>query len=109
MNNLNIYWQKVLEALRTENMIEFFTNRDPVALATDPWVIVPAVAVIVGLYCTKFKKFAAVLIGLCVMWVGFYYGIPEEGAPIDLKTVVTLGGTFVGVGAYWIYVFLIQD
>ncbi len=108
MFNINIDWQAVAENLRSEHLIELFMNCDPAELATNPWVIVPALCVIIALYFFHFRKLIAVLAGFVIMWVGFYYGMPFENEPLNLENVLMLGGTFVGVAAFWIYFFLIK-
>ena len=105
---MKIDWQQILENLRSEHLIEFFMRRDPVEIFTNPWVIVPALCVVAALYFFKFRKLIAVLVGLCGMWAGFYYGMPYKGEALNLENVLVIGGTFVGVAAFWIYIFLIR-
>jgi len=107
--NLDIDWKQIAENLRSEHIIDFFTRQNPAEIAGNPMVIVPVICVLVALYFFKFRKLIAFFVGMCGMWVGFYYGLPEEGAAIDIQSVVTIGGTFVGVAAYWIYIFMIRS
>lgn len=108
MFNMNIDWQSILENLRSEHLIDFFMRRDPVELLTNPWVIVPGLCLLAALYFFKFRKAIAVIAGLCGMWAGFYYGMPYEGEPLDLHNVLVIGGAFICVAAFWIYIFLIR-
>lgn len=109
MFNLNVDWQQILKYLRSEYIIDFFTRHDPVELAADPKIIIPVVGLLLALYFLKLKRVAAFLIGMCGMWLGFYYALPPAGAAIDVKDVVMVGATFVGVAAYWIYMFFIRS
>ncbi len=108
MNINNIDWQTILDSLRTEHLIGLFTQCDPLELASNPWVIIPVIIVLVALYLLKFRKVIVIFAGLCGMWLGFYYGMPYGDAPLDLENVLIIGGTIVGVAAFWIYVFFIS-
>ena len=109
MFNLNIDWQQIEKYLRSEYIIDLCTLYDPLEIAATPKIIIPAVCLLLALYFLKLRKTMAFLVGMYGMWLGFYYAIPPEGTPIDVKDVVMVGATFVGVAAYWIYMFLIRS
>ena len=106
--NLQIDWQSIIENLRSEHLIELFLSRDPVEIFTNLWVVVPLLVVTGVLYFLNFRKVIAVAAGMCMMWLGFYYGMPYQGEPLNFDNVLVIGGTFVGVAAFYIYIFLIK-
>ncbi len=101
-------WKEILYHLRTQEIISSISGLDPVAVATNPHVIIPALLVLAGLVFFKMHRTLAVFIGCIALWIACVYGIPPEGQPIDIKNIAVFGIISLAVAAYWVYTFIIS-
>ncbi len=107
--NWTIDWAEFFEKLKTENIISYVSSFDPISLACNPYVIVPAILVLCLLVFFKFVRTLAVLVGTVAIFFALSYSLPEENQEVIVGDIAVLGVTCFLVAACWIYVFFIRS
>ena len=104
-----IDWAEILEKLKTENIISYVSSFDLIGLASNPYVIVPAILVLCLLIFFKFVRTLAVLVGIVAICLALNYSLPKENQEVIVGDIAVLGVTCFSVAACWIYVFFIRN
>ncbi len=104
-----IDWAEIFAKLKTENIISYVSSFDLIGLASNPYVIVPAILVLCLLIFFKFVRTLAVLVGIVAICLALIYSLPKEGQEVILGDIAVLGVTCSSVVACWIYVFFIRN
>ncbi len=104
-----IDWAEFFEKLKTENIISYVSSFDLISLASNPYVIVPAILVLCLLVFFKFVRTLAVLVGTVAICFALSYSLPKENQELDLGDIGVLGVTCFLVAGCWIYIFFIRS
>ena len=104
-----IDWAEFFEKLKTENIISYVSSFDLIGLASNPYVIVPAILVLCLLIFFKFVRTLAVLVGTVAICFALRYSLPGENQEVIVGDIAVLGATCFLVAACWIYVFFIRS
>jgi hypothetical protein len=102
-------WVKIIEKLKTENIISYLSDFDLISLARNPYVIVPAILVMCLLIFFKFVRTLAVLVGTVAIWWAVIYSFPEKNQELVVFDIAILVITCFLVAACWIYIFFIRS
>ena len=102
-------WAEIFEKLKTENIISYVSSFDLIGLASNPYVIVPAILVLCLLIFFKFVRTLAVLVGIVAICFALNYSLPKENQEVIVGDIAVLGATCFAVAACWIYVFFIRS
>ncbi len=105
---LDIPWDKIVEALKTENIIKQLSETDPVAFFKDPHNLVPAIIVGMLLFFLKFSRTLIFLLGSLVFWYACVHQLPQNGE-LRLHDIASFGSTCALVLGIWIYFFFIRE
>ncbi len=105
---VDIDWDAIAEALRTENLIKYFSTTDPMAILGDPRFWVSALLICIVLYFLKFRKVLSFLVGAVILWSACFYILPKNGK-LELRDIAVFGSVFVSVLGFWIYMFLLRS
>ena len=104
-----IDWAEFFEKLKTENIISYVSSFDLIGLASNPYVIVPAILVLCLLIFFKFVRTLAVLVSIVAICFALNYSLPKENQEVIVGDIAVLGVTCFSVAACWIYVFFIRS
>ena len=104
-NNFN--WEKLLEKVRTENIVQFMTGKDPVEVFKDPYFAGGAIVLCLLLYFFHFRKTLVLLLGLVALWYDFVHFMPKSEI-FTLHELFSFTSICVAVLGIWIYFFLIR-
>jgi len=104
-----IDWAEIFAKLKTENIISYVSSFDLIGLASNPYVIVPAILVLCLLIFFKFVRTLAVLVGTVAICFALSYSLPKENQEVIVGNIAILGATCFLVAACWIYVFFIRS
>ncbi len=100
-------WQSLLEKLTTESILSYLADLDPLSLATNPFVVVPGLVFLAGLFFFRMLRTLVVVLGLFALWVGVAYMLPQE-TEICLQSIGGFVGICLAVAAVWIYFFFVR-
>jgi hypothetical protein len=105
---------QVLDALKTEHVIEHLHGLEPKAVLTQTmwgipffWSILCVLACL-GLLFFRMYRTASVLVSLLILWFGVYYTLPDTSQPITLSDIAGFVGVCVVVIALNAYVFFVK-
>lgn len=101
-------WETVVEQLQTKNIILHLTAVDPLSLATNPYVIVTAIAVFGALTAMKMIRTLGSIVAVVILWCGVYYAFPHQGLEIELRNLGVFSGFALSAIALLVYVYLIR-
>jgi hypothetical protein len=102
-------WVKIIEKLKTENIISYLSDFDLISLARNPYVIVLAIFVMCLLIFFKFVRTLAVLVGTIAIWWAVIYSFPEKNQDLVVFDIAILVIICFLVAACWIYIFFIRS
>ncbi len=104
-----IDWAEIFAKLKTENIISYVSSFDLIGLASNPYVMVPAILVLCLLIFFKFIRTLAVLVGTVAICFALSHSLPKENQEVIVGNIAILGATCFSVAACWIYVFFIRS
>ena len=104
---INIPWDRVIEALKSENIINTLTSTDPLILFSDIHYLLPALGIALFLFFFNFRKTLVFILGCLVFWYACVHELPQNGE-LQLHDVATFGTTTVAILGVWIYFFFIR-
>ncbi len=107
-NFITVNWDAVAAALRTDNIIKFFTTVDPLTYLKSPQIVVPLGVLCIVLFLFKFYRTLALLVGTAALWAVIFRFMPKHGE-LEVHNVIVFGSVGMAVLAVWIYLFLLKS
>ncbi len=107
MNTENLI--QFLQYLRTENIISYLRDLDPLTLLNHPIIAVCLLVTLGALVCFRMMKTLAVVIGCMALWVAAAYTLPEDGTELSIQSIGIFAGICITVAALWIYILFIRQ
>lgn len=101
-------WRQLIDYLRTDRVLGFFADHDPMEVFTNPIVLVSSVVVFGLLVFFKFYRTVALLVSGGIVWFGLMRCMPTGDAALSLYDLVIFAGCGVVAAVILVYFFLIR-
>jgi hypothetical protein len=104
-----VNWEAIAEQLQTKNIVSHLTAVDPLSVATNPYIVVPVVALLGALAAMKMMRTLGTIVAVAILWCAVFYAFPQQGHEIELHNLGVFAGIALAAIALLIYVYLIRS
>lgn len=101
-------FEALKEAMKTEHLMAFAKQNDPMVVLMSPIVLISGLVVAGGLAALKMLKTLTIIFACIGLWFAAYYTIPETGKDLSLGDVGGFMGICTGILAVVCYVFFVK-
>ncbi len=107
---MQIDWELVAEMAKTQNIVKYLSNLDPISFLLAPTsILVEVIAVCIMLFFGMVRTMA-VIAGIIAIWCAIAYTLPDTTAEtLSLSDLANFLAICMAVVVVWIYVFFVRN